>query len=387
MFTFNHTMKTKRNDIPDFIRSDFKSNDNEKINALDSVDIQSSQITQIIHPAQDDDLQLTSDEIRDRILNDKNILITKKFINDIFERFNFSHKVQNLETFQTAMVHSTYLEDNLTNQKTIKQLKDIPPIDPKLRDKCMPLQKKSYERLEFLGDSIIRHAIGKYLFLRYPNEEEGFLTTNRSKMENKIALSNLARKLGIQNYAVIARNIEIANGRTAYVTLTEDIFEAFIGALNLEVGEDRTVEFVWSIIEKEGDVAETIRTQNNYKDQLMQYFHKVDIVKHDLQYDDQELETEDGRRRYRTVVIDKNTQKKLGLGSGRSKKTSQQRAAKDALIKLGLIGNDVEEIEYFDVSEIDDVNQEINKVRTHNKCNVTDVKNTKSTKKSKMIQK
>lgn len=313
-------------------------------------------------PNDDDDVTFTIEEIRDRLLNENNIPITEDFINSIFERFNFDHKVKNLSNYQTAMIHSSYLEENLTNPKTVKLIKDITPIEPHLRNKCMPLQKRSYERLEFLGDSIIRHAIGKYLFLRYPNEEEGFLTTNRSKMENKFALSNLARKLGIQNYAVIARNIEFANGRTSYVTLTEDIFEAFIGALNLEIDDNRTVEFVWSIIEKEGDVAETIRTQNNYKDQLMQYFHKIDVVKHDLQYNDDEFESDDGRKRFRTVVIDKNTQKKLGVGSGRSKKTSQQRAAKDALIKLGLIGNDEEEEEYFEINT-QNITEEIKKTR------------------------
>lgn len=313
----------------------------------------------------DEEIQLSPEEIRDRILNEKNIPITEEFVNSIFDRLGFDHKVINLEMFQLAMIHSSYLEENVSNPKTIKLLKDIPPIDQKARKKCMPLQERSYERLEYLGDSIIRHAIGKYLFKRYPDEEEGFLTTNRSKMENKFALSDLARKLGIQNYAVIAKNIELANGRTSYVTLTEDIFEAFIGALNLEIDENRTVDFLWLIIEKELDVPETIRTQNNYKDQLMQYFHKIDVVKHDLQYDDAEIETDDGKKRFRTIVIDKDTKKKLGIGSGRSKKTSQQRAAKDALIKLGLLGNDREEDEYFDTTHVGDVTEEIDKVRSH----------------------
>lgn len=326
----------------------------------------------------DDDVNFTIEEVRDRILNEKNIPITEEFINNIFKRFNFDHRVKYLENFQRAMIHSSYLEENLTNPKAIKLLKETPPIDPSLKQKCFPLQTKSYERLEFLGDSIIRHAIGKYLYQRYPNEDEGFLTTNRSKMENKFALSELARKLGIQNYAVISKNIEIANGRTSYVTLTEDIFEAFIGALNSEIDDTTTVKFVWSIIEKEGDVAETIRTQNNYKDQLMQHFHKVDTVKHELQYDDEELETDD-RRRFKTVVSDKNTRQRLGLGFGRSKKTSQQRAAKDALIKLGLIGNDVEETEYFDTTDID-INVEIDRARTENSTSSKTKSGSKSTK-------
>lgn len=331
----------------------------------------------------DDDVQLSPDEIRDRILNEKNIPITEAFINGIFDRLGFKHRVINLANFQQAMVHSSYLEENLNNSKTTKLLKDIPPIDPKLRSNCMPLQYQSYERLEYLGDSIIRHAFGKYLFLRYTGEEEGFLTTNRSKMENKIALSQLAKKLGIQNYAVVARNIELANGRVSYVTLTEDIFEAFIGALNLEIDENRTVEFLWLIIEKELDVAETIRTQNNYKDKLMQHFHKIDVVKHDLHYEDEEIESDDGKKKFRTIVSDKNTGDRLGIGSGRSKKTSQQRAAKDALIRWGLIGNDVEEDEYFDAEDVGDLADEINKVRnTISHSNITASSKGKKSKKT-----
>jgi dsRNA-specific ribonuclease len=304
-------------------------------------------------------VQLTTDEIRDRILNEHNIYITKEFINGIFEKVGFKHSVKNLDNFQQAMIHSSYLEDNLNDPKTVKLLKDISPIDPSLKKKCIPLQKKSYERLEFLGDSIIRHAFGKYLFLRYPNEEEGFLTTNRSKMENKFALSEISKKFGLQKYAIVSRTIEQANGRLSYVTLTEDLFEAFVGALNLEIDDNKTIDFLWRIIEKELDVPETIRTQNNYKDQLMQYFHKIDVVKHDLHYVDDEYESNDGKKKYKTTVYDKNTGKPLGYGAGRSKKTSQQRAAKDALIKLGLLGNEQDQDEFFDVS-VNDINTNTN---------------------------
>jgi ribonuclease-3 len=311
-----------------------------------------------------DQVTLRVDQIRDRILNEKNIPITEEYINGIFERVGFDHKVQNLAMFQKAMIHSSYIEDNVRNPKTIKLLKDIEPVTSASRRQCMKLQPESYERLEYLGDSIIRHALGKYLFTRYPDEDEGFLTTNRSKMENKNALSDLARKLGMQKYVVIARNIEIANGRVTYVTLTEDIFESFVGALNMEVDENRTVEFLWLMIEKELDLSETIRTKNNYKDQLMRVFHKIDIVKHDLQYNDVETETPDGKKKYTTIVIDKFTKKKLGIGHGRTKKTSQQRAAKDALIKLDMIGSvDEQDDGYFEFNG--DHALEIDKVRAN----------------------
>lgn len=310
------------------------------------------------------DVKLSSDDIRNRILNECNIPITAEFINKIFAKLNFLHKVKKLHNFQQAMIHSSYIENNLTNPKTIKLLKDVTPIDASLRDTCMPLQKASYERLEFLGDSIIRHSIGKYLFMRYPEEDEGFLTRNRSKMENKNALSNLARKIGIQKYAVIARNIELANGRTMLTNITEDIFEAFIGALNLEVGDDQAVDFIWKIIEYELDLAETIRTQNNYKDMLMRHFHKIDHVRHDLAYEDHEFET-NGKKRYKTVVRDKNTRSELGSGIGKSKKQSQQNAAKNALILLGIIHSDDDMAEYYEYQGDVDKELKLSKAQTN----------------------
>ena len=89
----------------------------------------------------------------------------------------------------------------------------------------------------------------------------------------------------------------MVNGRTTYVALTEDICEAFMGAVNLEIGDDRTVDFIWKVIESDMDMAETIRTQNNYKDNLMRYFHKVHAVRHDLIYKDYDVETSDGKKR------------------------------------------------------------------------------------------
>lgn len=309
------------------------------------------------------EIQFTKQEILDRILNEKNISITEEFINNIFKRFNFDHKVKNLKNYQTAMIHSSYLKNNVNDQKIIKLLKDVQPIESKLRKKCMQLQDNSYERLEYLGDSIIRHAIGKYLFLRYPNEDEGFLTTNRSKMERKQALSNIAKKLGLQHYVVISRQFEQLNGRTAFITLTEDVFEAFVGALNLEIDDNATVKFVQSVIEKESDIVEVIRTQNNYKDQLMRHFHKCNGEKQELQYIDTELEGADGNRVFKSIVINKSTQQQLGVGFGRSKKTSQQRSAKDAIDKLDIAGDESDNDEYFD--ENIDIATETKKIKKY----------------------
>jgi len=302
---------------------------------------------------------LSVDEIQNRILNEKNKYITEKFINNIFENVGFKHKVINLEIFQMAMIHSSYLKKNIYDVRNSKLLKDVEPIDIKLKKKCIPLQDKSYERLEFLGDSIIRHAFGKYLYLRYKDENEGFLTINRSNMENEFSLSKLSRKLGLQDYAIIARNIENSNGRITHINLTEDIFEAFIGALNLEVDENKTVEFLWLLVESEFDFAEIVRTINDYIGTLKQFFRKN--TKYDVSFVDTEIEndtvdinhsqSDNGLtidKKFKSIIQDNKTGELLGIGYGRRKKMSQKRAAKNALIKLKLIGNEDEEDEYYE---------------------------------------
>lgn len=298
----------------------------------------------------DPDYVMTPEDIRLRIMNDKNVLITKKVINDIFKRVGFDHKVVNLEKYQVSMVHESYLADRLTDYKTHKFIRECEPIDPKRADDAMALLTESYERLEFLGDAVIHLALGDYFFHRYPNMDQGDLTTNRSKIEKKESLSKYSKALGLQKYAIIGYSYEQVNARMTNPSLTEDIYEAFVGALKEEVGFVKSIEFSIKVIEHLEDIPEIIRTKTNYKDQLMQYFHKVDPnCRHDLRYMDENFEDKNGHTRYHSKVYDKMTGEFLGEGQGRSKKMAQQRAAKDALLQIDLIGNEADEDEIFEV--------------------------------------
>ena len=117
------------------------------------------------------------------VLNEKNKWVTSKFINNIFKTHNLKHKVSNLEIYKESFIHDAYLETNLLNFKHLRQIKDTQPID-NITKKIIPLQQKSYQRLEYLGDAVIHIAIAKYLYERYPNEDEGFLTKIRTRLEN-----------------------------------------------------------------------------------------------------------------------------------------------------------------------------------------------------------
>jgi dsRNA-specific ribonuclease len=107
----------------------------------------------------------------------------------------------------------------LRNDRLVKIIKEknLQPIDdPK---SAIPLQKDSYERLEFLGDSIIHCILADYLFNRYEDEQEGFMTRLRTKIENGETLSELANLIGFQEYAIIARNIEQGGGREKNINI------------------------------------------------------------------------------------------------------------------------------------------------------------------------
>jgi ribonuclease-3 len=259
------------------------------------------------------------------------------------------------------MVHESYLVNRLDDPKNTKLIRECEPIDPDRADDALELQTVSYERLEYLGDSVIHLALADYLYHRYPDMDQGGMTSNRSKIEKKESLSKYSKALGLQKYVIIGYSIEQVNGRLTNPSITEDVFEAFVGALKEEVGFVKALDFVIQVIEKLDDIPEIIRTKTNYKDQLMQYFHKVDPrCRHDLKYIDEDFEDRNGKRRYHTRVYDQMTGEFLGEGQGRSKKTAQQRSAKNALLQIELIGNKEDDEEIMEVDF--DIDAELEKM-------------------------
>lgn len=216
-----------------------------------------------------------NNDIKYHILNEHNIYITKDYIQNILSQYGCSHSVKNLPIFQLAMIHISYLEKASYTEKTLKMIQDTKPLDDSIDiKKIIPLQSECYGRLEFYGDSVIKNILSQYLFYRYPTEGEGFLTKLRTKIEKSMSLSTLCQIIGLHKYAIIARNIEQANGRITNTKCTEDIFEAFIGALNIDAGFDKTSLFLINLIENNMDFGEMIDCNDNYKETLMQFFQK-----------------------------------------------------------------------------------------------------------------
>jgi len=255
-----------------------------------------------------------------------------------------SHLNNKFNYFQQAMIHLSYLvrdKNFYGNNKTKPyqiQSDDIEPLDPAKFDTVMPLQTVSYERLEFLGDAKIHAILAEYLFTRYPDQDEGFMTKLRTKIENGNTLSKIARTIHLEEYVVVSRYIEINGGRQANDNIMEDAFEAFIGALYLNFGYDVCNRFVTGLIEKEIDISEMLFTETNFKEKLLQYFHLMKWS--DPIYGTLDVSGPENKKKYTVYVKCKKSIQDagdiIGIGVGQSKKKGEQIAAMEALTKLGV---------------------------------------------------
>lgn len=266
------------------------------------------------------------------LLNENNKYVPKKFLEDTLKRYGVNHKIKDMETFQRAFIHTTYLinDPNLCRGNRIGQVREKvgKPIDDV--KKAIPLQKRSYERLEFIGDARIHDIIGFYLFKRYPTGMEGFLTKLRTKLENKPALAGYSKLLGFDKYVMISKYMEVTDGRNS-IHVLEDAFESFVGALALESDYETCERFLVNFIEANINMSELIRVNNNYKDILLRYHHQMGWG--DPKYDlTEEIELDEGKKKYK-MHVKNNDGNAFGYGTDNSKQKGEQLAARDALVK------------------------------------------------------
>lgn len=183
------------------------------------------------------------------------------------------------------------------------------------------------ERLEFLGDAILGAIIGEYLFKKYPNKDEGFLTQLRSKIVNRRNLQQLALKFGFDTILKTNLSKKDKMKSSAY----GDAFEALIGALYLDLGYERTKKFVvQKIVKLHIDLEELLNSDKDFKSQLQIYCQKN---KMDLHYDWVERHDPGQGKIYLVNVV---INGKTYPGSEHySKRAAEQRAAELALIEIG----------------------------------------------------
>ena len=185
----------------------------------------------------------------------------------------------------------------------------------------------SNERLEFLGDAVLSAVVAKYLFQRFPFENEGFLTETRSKVVSRKNLNGLARKLGLPE--LVTKNQE--NNRYGS-SLGGDALEALVGAIFLDRGYPAAEKFVLDrMMDNFVDLDKLLIEDANFKSRLIEWCQKV---KQPFEFEVLK-QTIDGHKPSFTiqVLVDG---KSVGKGTDRTKKRAEQAAAKEACEKLNI---------------------------------------------------
>jgi len=182
------------------------------------------------------------------------------------------------------------------------------------------------ERLEFLGDAILGAIIAEYLFKKFPNKDEGFLTQLRSKIVNRKNLHQLALKFGLDDFLKANLSKQDKLKSSAY----GDAFEALIGAVYVDLGYEKSKKFVINkIVKLHIDLDELRNLDTDYKSQLQIYCQKNKL---ELHYNTVEENTNRSGKFYKVNVQINETQ--YHVFEHYSKKSAEQKAAQLALEKI-----------------------------------------------------
>ena len=212
--------------------------------------------------------------------------------------------IQEKSHYIRALVHRSFLEQN---------------------DYSQP----SNERLEFLGDSVLSLVIAEYLYNKYPDEEEGFLTKVRAKIVNRKALADAAERIKLEEFILLSKNIS-KDVVYSSKSILSDALEALIGAVYLDSGLEAGKNFIKRVllepILKEGELL----VDENYKSQLLEYAqgNKLEIPSY-------YIINEEGPQHERIFTVEVNIgDTHYGIGAGKNKKSAEQEAARTALNKI-----------------------------------------------------
>ncbi|MBP7506823.1 MAG: ribonuclease III [Prolixibacteraceae bacterium] len=179
------------------------------------------------------------------------------------------------------------------------------------------------ERLEYLGDAILGAVVAEYLYNRFPQRGEGFLTQMRSKLVNRAFLTQLINETGLHKF-IKSRTI----GNTTASNIYGDALEALIGAVYLDKGfEKARYVIIKRFLNEYVDLNKMEEQDNNYKSQLIEWGQKN---KCEVNFQTEEELSPNSKFSIFVSSVEIDSQIK-GKGYGSSKKESQQSAAREAL--------------------------------------------------------
>ncbi len=220
----------------------------------------------------------------------------------LYRRFNI--KPNNEELYRLAFTHSSY-------------------------NGMVGTRHQDYERLEFLGDSIIGFVTSELCFRFHPEMEQGQLSVLKAQFIRSSSEAQYCQKLGLGPYIRVGPSF--MKEASTNESLLEDVFESFIGAVYLDQGLDFCYKLVRGIFEEDIKHA-TINEAINPKSKLqecMQADSKESVTYRIVK----ETGTASAKMFTAAVYFEGN---EIGRGEGHNKKAAETAAARDALNKMAL---------------------------------------------------
>ena len=214
----------------------------------------------------------------------------------------FGYKPKNLSYFYEAITHKSF--SNLTENEI------------------------SNERLEYLGDAILDAVIAELLFLRFPEQDEGFLTKIKSKVVSRKTLSEIGEEMRLREI------LRYHKGRAINLASLEgNAFEALMGAIYLDGGYEAVKKCVnHNILRNYADLNKILEEEIDFKSKLFIWSQKKHLK---LEFNVIAEESVNGNWNYEIMVLINDTP--YGKGKGNSKKMAEQAASKETLTLMGEI--------------------------------------------------
>ncbi|MBQ0045609.1 MAG: ribonuclease III [Mycoplasma sp.] len=183
-------------------------------------------------------------------------------------------------------------------------------------------QNYSYQRLEYLGDSVLSFLTAEYLYNKFPDKHEGELTVLRKRLVCSNTESAIAKQLGLQNYILLGVG---AAKSTGLDKILEDCFESLLGAIYLDLGINPIKKLLTNTLFK-FDNEQIMNSALDYKTLVQEA-----LMKHNTR-----------NAMYHTKQLGANSFEAIlkvdgiiyGTGTGQNKKIAEKAAAKEAYSKL-----------------------------------------------------
>lgn len=203
-----------------------------------------------------------------------------------------------------ALTHSSY-----ANEKHMKKYSDN-------------------ERLEFLGDAVLEVVSSEFLYLNYPDLNEGDLTKFRASLVCEPTLAGCAPQLRLGEFILLGKGEDMMGGR-GRKSILSDAVEALIGAIYLDGGFEKAKEFVLKFILTDIEHKKLFHDSKTILQEYVQGHYEEPLTYRMLE--------ESGPDHAKSFTVEARIgEKSIGEGSGRTKKAAEQEAAYQALLLLNV---------------------------------------------------